>query len=258
MRRAAALVLLVVTGGLIASSANRPAKAAPPAADKPRVKLAVLVVFDQMRGDYLDKWKPLFGPGGFARLQAEAACFQNCYYPYGTTTTGPGHASMLTGTCGDRHGIVNNNWYDRSAAADVYCAGSTRYKPVPGIPKAAEEEPKKDAKPKTVGNPDRLLSETVADVLKRVHGDRAKVFGLSLKDRSAVMPTGKRPDGAYWFEGKFVTSTFYRDALPAWVQAFNAAGEAEKYFGKDWVRFRPDLDYAKLVGPDDGPGEGKG
>ena len=74
MRRAAVVSLLALLGGLIASTATRPAQAAAPA-EKPRVKLAVLVVFDQMRGDFLDKWKPLFGAGGFARLQADGAWF---------------------------------------------------------------------------------------------------------------------------------------------------------------------------------------
>src|SRR5262245_28919900 len=82
-----------------------------------KVKLAVLVVFDQMRGDYLAKWKPLFRPDGFARFQDKGAWFSKCYYPYATTTTGPGHASILTGTCPDRHGIINNNWYDPRATA---------------------------------------------------------------------------------------------------------------------------------------------
>jgi predicted AlkP superfamily pyrophosphatase or phosphodiesterase len=270
MRRAALLSLLAVLGGLIAVGHKRPAKAAPPA-DKPRVKLAVLVVFDQMRGDFLDKWQPLFGEGGFARLQDDGAWFAACYYPYGTTTTGPGHASMLTGTCPDKHGITNNNWYDRSAAADVYCTGSTRYQAVPAVPRAAEE-PKDDkpdakadekkttttARPKASGHPDRLLSETVADVLKRVHGDRAKVFGLSLKDRSAILPTGKRPDGAYWFDGRFGTSTYYADRVHPWVEAFNRSKPGDRWLGKEWTRFRPDLDYAKYSGPDDSPGEGKG
>jgi predicted AlkP superfamily pyrophosphatase or phosphodiesterase len=269
MRRAAVVSLLALLGGLIASTATRPAQAAAPA-EKPRVKLAVLVVFDQMRGDFLDKWKPLFGAGGFARLQADGAWFTDCHYPYATTTTGPGHASMLTGTCPDRHGIVNNNWYDRAAAEDAYCAGSSRYQPVPEIPKAAEEEAKDDKReekadgkkkaprPKAVGNPDRLLGETVADVLKRLHGERAKVFGLSLKDRSAVLPTGKRPDGAYWFDGRFGTSTYYADRVHPWVEALNRSKAADRWLGKEWTKFRPDLDYAKYSGPDDAPGEGKG
>ena len=269
MRRAALVALFALLGGLTAAGQPRAAKAAPAAgrAEKPRVKLAVLVVFDQMRGDFLDKWKPLFGTDGFARLQADGAWFTDCHYPYATTTTGPGHASMLSGTCPDKHGIVNNNWYDRTVAADVYCAGSSRYQPVPEVPRAADEEPKDDAKPgekkaapraKAAGNPDRMLSETVADVLKRLYGDKAKVFGLSLKDRSAILPTGKRPDGAYWFDGRFGTSTYYADRVHPWVEAFNRSKPADRWLGKEWTKFKPDLDYAKYSGPDDGPGEGKG
>src|SRR5688572_12317489 len=113
MRPTAALVaLLAVVAGLgaltVAHTAAPPP--APIAPDQPRVKLAVLVVFDQLRGDYLEKWRGLFGRGGFARLQTDGAWFTHCHYPYGITTTGPGHASILTGTCPDRHGIIDNQW----------------------------------------------------------------------------------------------------------------------------------------------------
>ena len=138
------------------------------AVGKPRVKLAVLVVFDQMRSDYLEKWQPLFVSDGFVRLQTEGAWFTNCHYPYATTTTGPGHASMLTGTCPDRHGIINNNWFERGlikrgsmSSGLVYCAGSEDYDTVPYSP----PPPPKDGKPvpKEVGTPERLQAETVAD-----------------------------------------------------------------------------------------------
>lgn len=221
---------------------------------QPRVKLAVLVVFDQMRGDYLEKWRPLFQPAGFVRLQTEGAWFTNCHYPYGVTTTGPGHASMLTGTCGDRHGIINNNWYERGAA--VYCAGSDRYEIVPRSVASMLNRDTKSAKTE-IGTPGRLLAETVADVLKSTHPD-AKVFGLSLKDRSAILPTGKRPDGAYWFGSRFVTSTYYADTLRPWVEAFNNSKIADRWFGKDWTRFRDDIDYEKWSGPDSVDGEGSG
>jgi hypothetical protein len=218
---------------------------------KSRVKLAVLVVFDQMRGDFLEKWKPLFGAGGFVRLQTDGAWFTKCHYPYGTTTTGPGHASMLSGTCGDRHGIVNNNWFEGGEL--VYCAGSRRYELVPAP--ATKPDPK--ARPKEVGSPDRMLAETVADVLRAEH-PKAKVFGLSLKDRSAILPTGKKPDGAYWFNGRFVTSTYYADRVHPWVEEFNKSGTAEKWFGKNWDRSRADVEYEKWTGPDAVTGEGKG
>lgn len=226
-------------------------------AAKPKVKLAVLVVFDQMRGDYLDKWKEHFGEGGFKRLQSEGAWFSECHYPYATTATGPGHAAMLSGAPPARTGIVNNEWYDRITAREAYCAGSDRYTLVPQ-PVVDPNAPKTAAKgrPKPVGNPEKMLSPTVGDEVTAAK--RGKVFGLSLKDRSGILPSGKKPDGVYWFDGRFVTSTYYRDTPHAWVADFNKGPTADSYFGKDWTRFRPDLDYDKIVGPDDGVGEGKG
>jgi hypothetical protein len=222
---------------------------------KPRVKLAVLVVFDQLRADYLEKWQPIFVKDGFVRLQSEGAWFTNCHYPYATTTTGPGHASMLTGTCPDRHGIINNNWFERgSKSGSVYCAGSEHYKLVPYSP----PPPPKDGKaPDGVGTPERLQAETVADVLKAVY-PRSKVFGLSLKDRSAILPTGKQPTGAFWFNSQFVTSTYYTDHLPGWVEKFNNSGIAQQWFGVPWTRLRTDVNYEKWSDLDIVPGEGKG
>ncbi|MFO0822739.1 MAG: alkaline phosphatase family protein [Gemmataceae bacterium] len=214
----------------------------------PRVKLAVLVVFDQMRGDYPVRWQKLYGTDGFERMKRDGVWFANCHYPYGTTTTGPGHASILSGTCGDRHGIVNNNWFEGGRL--VYCAASERYNLVPS-------EGNSRGNLKEAGNPDRMLAATVADALKTQRRG-AKVFGLSLKDRSAILPTGKHPDGAYWFTGQFVTSSYYRDRVHPWVERFNESKAADAWFGKDWTRFRTDIDYAAFSGPDDFPGEGKG
>jgi len=243
------IVLASLLGLVLPLVPQRPLAAAePPPADSPQVKLAVLLVFDQVRGDFLQKWKPLFGKGGFVRLQTEGADFVNCHYPFGTTTTGPGHASILSGTCPDRHGIINNGWYEKGES--VYCAGAKRYNLVPAP--ATKPTTARDA-----GTPDRLLAETVADVLKATH-PHAKVFGLSLKDRSAILPTGKRPDGAYWFTGQFVTSSYYADRLHPWVEEFNTAKIADRWFNKEWTKFRPDLDYEKWSGPDDVPGEGRG
>ena len=248
-----ALLLSLFAAPLFASDA--------PAAKKPKVKLAVLVVFDQFRGDYLDRWSQHFGPGGFRRLMTEGAHFPDCHYPYANTSTGPGHASILAGCSPEKHGIIGNSWYDAAAGAEVYCAGSSRYELVSRLtPRDLENlDPRSTPKPKrsAVGSPDRFLGPTLADVLKESTGGKGKVFGLSLKDRSAVMPAGRRPDGVYWFEGQFVTSTYYRDSLHPWVAAFNASGKAESYFGKDWVRCRSDLDYDAIVGPDDVRGENR-
>ena len=260
MRPAAALVplaaLVAAITGVALFALSRPV---PPPPDG-RPKLVVLVVFDQMRGDYLERWRLLFGPNGFARLQRDGAWFTNCHYPYGTTTTGPGHASMLTGACADSHGIVNNDWQENGNG--VYCAGHPRYQLVPPAPvfppdpteKVAE---KKSAEKKVFGFPGHLLSETVADVLKET-SPRSKVFGLSLKDRSAILPTGRRPDGAYWFYGVFGTSDYYTERVHPWVAKFNASRAADRWFNVDWTKSCPDLDYTAWSGPDDVRGEGKG
>jgi hypothetical protein len=245
MRGPAVLVLALAAAAAAVGIAYRPGPVRPPEVPKPRVRLAVLVVFDQMRGDYPERWKELFRADGFIRLQTEGATFTDCHYPYSITTTGPGHASILSGTCPDRHGIVNNNWYERGST--VYCATFPRHEFVPGpTPKGKE-----------AGSPQRMLAETVADTLRAAH-PTAKIFSLSLKDRSAILPAGKKPDGAYWFNGIFVTSTYYVQQPHSWAAEFNRSRAADRWFGQEWTRFRPDVDYVKWSGPDDGPGEGKG
>ncbi len=114
---------------------------------------------------------------------------------------------------------------------------------------------------KGMGCPDRLLSPTIGDVLKEATKGKAKVFGLSFKDRSAVLPVGKQADGAYWLDsadGMIVTSTYYRDSVHPWVAEFNKDRIADRWFKQEWTKLRPDLDYAQYSGPDDAPGEGKG
>jgi len=104
----------------------------------------VLVVFDQMRGDYLTRWDGLFGAGGFHRLEKQGAWFQNCHYPYAGTVTAVGHASMLTGCSPATHGIVANEWRDRASGEEVSCVASERYLCVPPVP----PETGPDGKPK--------------------------------------------------------------------------------------------------------------
>jgi predicted AlkP superfamily pyrophosphatase or phosphodiesterase len=240
------------------------------AAELEKPRLLVLVVFDQMRGDYLPRWRAHFGEGGFTRLLKDGAWFPNCHYPYANTQTGPGHASMLTGCCPDQHGIVMNQWYDRKTAAVVNCAESGRYQRVPALQKAASDEPDLEkmneegpvkAKGKFAGSPEHILAPTIGDVLKEATDGKAKVVGLSFKDRSALLPVGKSADAVYWLDsadGMIVTSSVYRDSVHPWVADFNKARIADQWFAKDWTRLRGDLDYEKIVGPDQVAGEGKG
>lgn len=215
-------------------------------------KLLVLVVFDQLRGDYLDRWAELYPEGGLRRLMQGGVWFTDCHYPYACTMTGPGHASLLTGCSPDRHGIVMNEWFDRSIGKMVYCATADRYERVytvvPPLPDKKDKELPKG------GTPTRMTADGVADWLKDQTGGKSQVVAVALKDRSACLPGGKRPDACYWFDsrtGTFVTSTWYRDRCHDWVYAFNDRRPADAWFGGLWEKMRSDIDYQKWSGPDE-------
>jgi predicted AlkP superfamily pyrophosphatase or phosphodiesterase len=254
MFRSLVLCLLAALAWLTCAASASTDSAVPDG--KPR--LAVLLVFDQMRGDYLTRWEKLYTEKGFRRLMREGAWFDNCHYPYAHTVTGPGHASMLTGCSPEKHGIVGNEWFDRASGKEIGCVASDRYECVPPLAKSGG----KTASSKWLGaSPDRLLLPTVGDVLKEKSGSKGRVVSLSFKDRSAILPAGHHPDSCYWLDtvsGTFVTSTYYRDRLEPWVADFNQRKPADKWFDKDWTRLRPDLDYRDYSGPDDVDAEGIG
>jgi hypothetical protein len=226
---------------------------APEKTGKPR--LAVLVVFDQMRGDYLSRWEKLFGEGGFRRLQKDGAWFQNCHYPYAFTLTAPGHASLATGTSPYKHGIIANDWYDRATGDMTTSVQSDRYRPVPAPP-----PPFTNAKMIPGASPQRRRQPTLGDALLEATEGKAKVVSLSLKDRAAILLAALRAL-CLWFStnaGTFVSSSYYGDTLPSWVTDFNRGRMADKWFGRDWNRLLPDLDYARYSGPDNVEAEGIG
>jgi hypothetical protein len=255
-RRSAALAFvaaLLLVGGLVFGLSAAPPAVLAPAPPGGRPRLAVLLLLDQLRADYLERWQELFGEDGFRRLMREGAWFRSCNYPYSDTFTAAGHASIVTGCCPDRHGIIGNEWYDRSGGKLVTSIGTSRYGPVPPRPQGAGKKSSGGA------SPELLLAPTVGDALKEATGGKARVVALSLKDRSAVLLGGRHPDGCYWFEtdtGLFETSTYYRDALQPWVAQLHRDGVVNRWFGTAWERLRPDLDYVRWSGPDDAPGEG--
>jgi hypothetical protein len=226
----------------------------------PGPRLAVLLLFDQLRGDYLERWNDLFVEDGFRRLEREGAWFQNCHFPYAHTVTGPGHASVATGCSPNVHGITDNDWYDRETATRVNCVAGKppdRYQRVPPLPG------KPSVRKKSYGvAPDRLLAPAIGDAFMDGTGGKSRVVSLSFKDRGAVLFAGHQPNAdCFWFDsdsGSFVTSTYYRDRLPDWVKQFNASRCADAWFGKAWTHLRPDLDYEPFSGPDDVEGESKG
>jgi len=188
-----------------------------------RPKLVVVIVIDQFRGDYLDRYRDQFGDAGFRLLLDHGAYFPDCNYNYANVRTAPGHATLFTGAYSNGHGIVANEWWDQNKKRVVTSVEDDATKLV-GV-----------AADKTGASPHNLLADTLGDELKLATQGKSRVFGLSLKDRAAVLPAGFAGD-AYWIEpksGAWVTSTYYRNELPRWVQDFNSTRPA-KYWDRDW------------------------
>jgi len=210
-------------------------------------KLVVGIVVDQMRQEYIYRFERKFGDGGFKRLIGQGFMLKNGHYNYVPTYTGPGHASVYTGSTPAIHGVISNDWYDKTIKKAVNCVGDDRQKPV------GSEGGNGDV------SPWRLLSTTISDELELATQRRAKTIGISMKDRGAVLPAGHTPDGAYWFDGttgKFITSTYYKQALPTWLDKFNAQNLAEKYLSQEWKTTFP-IEQYKESGPDDNAYETK-
>jgi hypothetical protein len=176
-------------------------------------KLVVVIVIDQFRGDYLERYRDQFGEGGFRLFLDHGAYFTDCNYDYANTHTAPGHATLFTGSYSNGHGILANEWWDPIKRRMVTSVQDDDTKTV-GVPSSTPG-----------ASPHNLLSSTLGDELKLATQGKARVFGVSLKDRAAILPAGFAADGAYWTDAKtgiWVTSTYYRNDLPEWVQNFNA------------------------------------
>lgn len=189
-----------------------------------RPKLVVVIVIDQFRGDYLERYRSQFGDAGFRMLLDHGAYFPNCNYNYANTRTAPGHSTLFTGAYSNGHGIADNEWWDPKKKTMVTSVedDDTKLVGVDGDQPGA--------------SPHNLLSDTLGDELKIATRGESRVFGVSLKDRAAILPAGFAANGAYWIDpktGAWITSTYYRDSLPQWVQTFNSSRPA-KYWDREW------------------------
>jgi predicted AlkP superfamily pyrophosphatase or phosphodiesterase len=247
-RRILLLLAFVVAGIPVLSGQGnqrqRPASSNPPGFQDPP-RLVVGIVVDQMRFDYLSRFWSHYGEGGFRRLVGEGFLCRDHHFNYAPTSTGPGHASVYTGTTPSVHGVIGNNWYDRETGEEVYCAGDPDQQPVGTTSEAGKM------------SPHRMLVTTITDQLRLHHQLRSKVVAVALKDRGATLPGGHLANAAYWFEGgesgKWISSSFYMESLPGWVEAFNASGAAARY-KTVWEPLKEVNTYAES-GPDNVPYE---
>jgi predicted AlkP superfamily pyrophosphatase or phosphodiesterase len=195
-------------------------RATGPEVERARPRLVLLVAVDQLRYDYLTRFRPGFS-GGFAQLLRQGAVFTNAHLAHYPSVTAPGHATMLSGAPPSLSGIVGNDWYDRDLGKNV----------------TSVEDPGVQGLGANAASPHRLLVSTLGDELKAV-SPGSKAVGLSLKDRSAILAVGRGADGAFWYDaksGSFASSTWYFPELPGWVRDWNARGVAKGFAGRSWT-----------------------
>jgi predicted AlkP superfamily pyrophosphatase or phosphodiesterase len=199
-----------------------------------RPKLIVGIVVDQFRYDYLTRFRSKYH-GGLDQMLSKGAVFTNAYYQQSPTVTAVGHSIFMSGAMPSVSGIVGNSWYDREEETLVTSVCDWNEKTVGGA-QATKGSKCTDADPASAR---RLLVTTVGDELKNASKD-SKVIGVSIKARGAIMPSGHRSDGAYWFDditGNFVSSTYFLKELPPWAQAFNDQKLASAYVDSKWDGF---------------------
>lgn len=217
-KRVLVVLLLVVLVSLLGSGASRAQRSSPA-----RPKLVLLIVIDQFRYDFLTRWRDQY-TGGIHRLLTRGAVFTSAHHEHYPTVTAIGHATFLSGATPALSGIMGNDWYDRESGKQVTSVSDESVQLLGGSPE-------------TGSSPRRMLVSTLGDELKMANGGASRVIGISLKDRSAILPVGHTADAAYWFDnktGNFVSSTYYFSDLPAWVKAFNQKRPADQYAGKKW------------------------
>lgn len=208
-----------------------------PPVPRPQPRLVVVIVVDQFRGDYLDRFRPFFGRGGFNLLLERGAHFVQARHQHASTSTCPGYAVVLTGSHGNVNGIIANSWFNSRTGRQEYCAADTTASLI-GAAGAGR-------------SPRNLKDATVGDLLAMATGGASRAVAVAPKDRSAIMLGGHLAAGVYWMmDTLFVTSTYYRPDLPSWVAEFNRSHAVTSAFGKQWERLLPAAAY-ELVGPDD-------
>lgn len=199
-----------------------------------RPKLVVGIVVDQMRWDYLYRYQKRYTDGGFKRLLGEGFSCENTMIPYVPSVTAIGHTCIYTGSVPSIHGIAGNNFVKEGKK--VYCTDDDSVKPVGTTSEAALMSPR------------NLWVSTIGDEMKIASNGRAKVVGVALKDRASILPAGHNPNGAFWFDdqtGCFITSSYYMDRLPKWVEAFNGKRLPEQYLSQKWNTIYPKNTYTE-------------
>ena len=205
----------------------------------PPPKLIVQITVDQLRGDLPGRYLDRMGEGGFRYLMQHGIWYADAHHAHANTETVVGHTTLATGADPATHGMVANVWLDRKTGKLAYDIQDDRYRiltPGAGVDKAHEFDPAQKLATTDGRSPAAILVSTFSDELAIRYARRSKIFGVSVKDRGAV-PLAGHAGKAFWFSktsGDFVTSTFYYDRYPTWVNEWNQKKLAASYSGKSW------------------------
>lgn len=229
------LSLLCFSFLFIQLNAQKPKSIQLPNTTSAKPKLVVGIVVDQMRWDYVNKFKPFFtSQNGFSHFINKGATCDNTMIPYVPTVTACGHTCVYTGSVPALNGIAGNMWYDNVKQRQVYCVEDASVQAVGTTNNAAGQM-----------SPVNVWTSTIGDELKLATNFKSKVIGVSLKDRGAIIPAGHSADAAYWYDtksGNFISSTYYAATLPNWLTNYNNAKHVDSLYSKGW-----DLSLAKSV-----------
>lgn len=205
----------------------------------PAPKLILQITVDQLRGDLPGRYLDRMGDGGFRYLMQHGVWYANAHHAHANTETVVGHTTLATGAHPSVHGMVANVWLDRKTGKLAYNTEDKRYRILTagvGVDTTAKIDPRQKPAAADGRSPAAILVSTFSDELAIHYGGRSKIFSVSVKDRGAV-PLAGHAGKAFWFSkktGEFVSSTFYYDRYPAWVNDWNKKKLAFQYSGKSW------------------------
>lgn len=237
-------LLIFLSIGLTLSAQKKHSSAETQYPTKP--KLVVGIIVDQMKFNYLNRYESRFGKGGFNRLKNQGINCLNGYYSFVPTVTAAGHAAVFTGTVPAINGIVGNDWIDPKTGQRIYCVEDKSVKSIGADDAEGEMSPK------------NLWSSTISDQLKLSQDFHSKTIAVAIKDRGSILAGGHTSDASYWYSSKiggWISSSYYMQKLPDWVEKINAGHPIEKYLTKPWETLYPLETYRKAA-PDNNSFEG--
>ncbi len=229
-KRAAAIILMI---SVIVKLSGQGAYLPP---EKPRLVIGIVV--EQLKYDQLEKFRDRLGENGIKRLINEGTYFKNASFEYMLTQSAPGHATISTGAEPSYHGITSDNWFLPLKNELIYCSKDIEVNPVGGSFESG------------LHSPVNLQASTFSDELEMATNKKAKVFGVGMKENSAIFSAGHAADGAYWYDnstGTWMSSTYYIDSLPAWINDFNAMKFSDSYLNSTWSLLKQAGDYADCL-----------